>query len=135
MLGTDVYEWFYDHGFPGNAHLISGSGGTDLAGSLVCGDPTSPVYVGEIQMPALGMAIDILDSTLQEPRSIARTGEAGELVCRMPFPSQPVKFWGSDDNTRYRSSYFEMFGDRIWVQGDFVSMSPMTGGFTMLGRS
>ena len=40
-------------------HLASISGGTDLCGCLVAGDPTGPVYAGEIQRPALGMAIDV----------------------------------------------------------------------------
>lgn len=31
VLETDVCEWFYDHAFPPNVHLISSSGGTDLA--------------------------------------------------------------------------------------------------------
>jgi len=102
---------------------------------VVTGDPTSPVYAGEIQMPALGMAIDILASESETPVSVAATGQAGELVCRMPFPSQPVMFWGDNGNTRYKDAYFKRFGTSIWCQGDFVSMSPSTGGFVMLGRS
>ncbi|EXJ63370.1 acetoacetate-CoA ligase [Cladophialophora psammophila CBS 110553] len=135
VLQPDVCEWFHDRGFPSKVHLVSGSGGTDLAGSLVNGDPTSPEYAGEIQRPALGMAIDILDSESDKPISVAQKGQPGELVCRMPFPSQPVKFWGSDGNKRYEDSYFSRYGRGIWHQGDFVSMSPITGGFTMLGRS
>ena len=42
-----------------DVHLASISGGTDLCGCLVGGDPTGPVYAGEIQRPALGMAIDV----------------------------------------------------------------------------
>lgn len=101
---------------------------------VVCGDPTSPVYSGEIQAPALGMAIDILDCAKDQPVSIQRTGEPGELVCCQPFPSEPVEFWGKDGTTKYQRAYFERFGNTIWTQGDFVSSSPLTGGFTMLGR-
>ena len=49
-----VYEQVKD-----DVHLASISGGTDLCGCLVGGDPTGPVYAGEIQRPALGMAIDV----------------------------------------------------------------------------
>ncbi|KAJ9634875.1 hypothetical protein H2204_006109 [Knufia peltigerae] len=135
VLQPDVCEWFHKIGFPPRVHLISSSGGTDLAGSLVNGDPTSPEYCGEIQRASLGMAIDILDSEKDQPVSIAKTGQPGELVCRMPFPSQPVMFWGEKGDKRYEDSYFSRYGRGIWQQGDFVSMSPLTGGFVMLGRS
>ena len=62
------------------------SGGTDLCGCLVAGDPTGPVYRGEIQKPALGMKIEILNESGQE----ASVGEQGELVCANPFPSMPL---------------------------------------------
>jgi hypothetical protein len=32
VLSADVYEWFYKTGFPKATHLISMSGGTDIAG-------------------------------------------------------------------------------------------------------
>lgn len=81
------------------------------------------------------MAIDIVDSESPQPVSVMKTGLSGELVCRMPFPSQPVKFWGVDGAKRYEDSYFSRYGRNVWQQGDFVSMSPATGGFVMLGRS
>lgn len=31
VLGTDVCKWFYDNGFPKAVHLVSCSGGTDMA--------------------------------------------------------------------------------------------------------
>ncbi|OQV08827.1 hypothetical protein CLAIMM_13044 [Cladophialophora immunda] len=135
VLPAKVCEWFYDAGFPEHIHLVSGSGGTDMACSLVLGDPTGPLYSGEIQAPALGMAVDIFDMTKVYAVSIKGTGEPGELVCREPFPSQPVLFWGEKGMDKYRSAYFDRFGDKVWTQGDFVSSSPVTGGYTMLGRS
>jgi acetoacetyl-CoA synthetase len=102
---------------------------------VVNGDPTSSEYAGEIQRPALGMAIDVLDSESDEPISIGKSGKPGELTCRMPFPSQPVKFWGPGGDKRYEDAYFSRYGRSIWQQGDFVSMSLITGGFIMLGRS
>ncbi|EXJ71833.1 acetoacetate-CoA ligase [Cladophialophora psammophila CBS 110553] len=134
-LAADVCNWFYDEGFPAHIHLASTSGGTDLACSLVSGTPTLPVYSGEIQCESLGMAVDIADVTKAELHSIKSSGKPGELVCTMPFPSQPVMFWGSTGAKRYESSYFERFGRKVWNQGDFVQMSTDTGGFLMLGRS
>jgi acetoacetyl-CoA synthetase len=102
--------------------------------AVVTGDPTGPLYSGEIQAPALGMAVDILDSSKDFAVSIKDTGTPGELVCRQPFPSQPVKVWGADGMEKYQKAYFERFGNDVWTQGDFVSSSPATGGYTMLGR-
>jgi acetoacetyl-CoA synthetase len=81
------------------------------------------------------MATDIVNVNAEKPISIKNTGEPGELVCRKPFPSQPVKSWGVDGMKRYQSSYFERFGDDCWNQGDFVQMTTDPKGFLMLGRS
>ena len=101
---------------------------------MVNGDPTAPLYSGEIQAASIGMAVDILDSTESSPVSIKDTGKPGELVCRQPFPSQPVAFWGQDGEIKYQKAYFERFGNSVWTQGDFVSSSALTGGYNMLGR-
>lgn len=81
------------------------------------------------------MAVDVLDSAASDPISVKHTDEPGELVCRQPFPSQPVHFWGTEGDEQYRMAYFERFGPGIWNQGDFMSVSTRTGGYTMLGRS
>ena len=47
-LNAAGFEWVYEH-FATDAHLASISGGTDLCGCFVGGDPTRPVYSGEIQ--------------------------------------------------------------------------------------
>ncbi|RMJ04805.1 hypothetical protein BHE90_015266 [Fusarium euwallaceae] len=103
--------------------------------TVVTGNPTLPLYAGEIQCETLGMATDITDADALEPISVKKIGRAGELTCGRPFPSQPVCFWGDDDMSRYKSSYFEKYGNKKWCQGDFIQMNPETGGFLMLGRS
>jgi acetoacetyl-CoA synthetase len=110
-------------------HVASMSGGTDLCGCLVTGDPTSPVYVGEIQRPTLGLAIDVVDDT----GASCAPGVAGELVCRTPFPSMPLRFWGDPDRSRYRAAYFDEFAG-MWHQGDFAEWTEH-GGIVMHGRS
>ncbi|KAF5239053.1 hypothetical protein FANTH_10100 [Fusarium anthophilum] len=125
-LPASQYEWFYKIGFHPHTHLISMCGGTDLLGCL---------YAGEIQAKALGMAVDVLDGTRDEPVSVANQGLEGELVCRQPFPSQPIGFYGSDGPRRYQKAYFERYGDSIWQQGDFVRIVPDTKGIIIYGRS
>ena len=110
-------------------HLASISGGTDLCGCLVGGDPTLRVHAGQIQGPVLGQAMDVFD----EEGSPAPIGQQGELVCTAPFPSMPLGFWNDPDGDRYRSAYFERF-DGAWHQGDFAERTP-EGGFIIHGRS
>ncbi|MGI9605442.1 MAG: acetoacetate--CoA ligase [Acidimicrobiales bacterium] len=112
-----------------DVHLSSMSGGTDLCGCLVAGDPTSPVYAGEIQAPGIGLDIAVFDDH-GEPVS---QGEQGELVCRNPFPSIPIRFVDDPDNNRFDSSYFDRF-EGAWHQGDFAEWSD-GGGMVISGRS
>ncbi|KAH7385687.1 acetoacetyl-synthase [Pyrenochaeta sp. MPI-SDFR-AT-0127] len=135
VLSTELYEWFYREAFPPQAQLISMSGGTDIAGSFVGGTAILPVYAGEIQVKALGMAVDIMDAERKKPISIERSGSVGELVCIKPFPSQPLAFLGQDGMEKYRTSYFTRYGSKIWCQGDLVQRFLDTGGIAMLGRS
>ncbi|MCI0636076.1 MAG: acetoacetate--CoA ligase, partial [Actinobacteria bacterium] len=129
-LVAESFERVYEH-IKGDLLLASLSGGTDLCGCLVGGDPTGPVWAGEIQRPALGMAIDVFDEDGRSLRS--QPGARGELVCTAPFPSMPLHFVGDEDGTRYRSAYFDRF-DGVWAQGDFASWTEH-GGMVIHGRS
>ncbi len=112
-----------------DVHLASISGGTDLCGCLVAGDPTSPVHAGEIQRPGLGMDIDVVDET---GRSLP-AGVRGELVCRSPFPSMPLGFHADPGDARYRAAYFERIPG-VWHQGDYAEWTEH-GGVVIHGRS
>ncbi len=111
-----------------DVHLASICGGTDLCGSLIAGDPTSPVWRGEIQRPALGVAVDVFDEDAG-PLGF----DKGELVCTEAFPSMPLGFWNDPDGEKYRKAYFEKFPN-VWRQGDFVSWT-CHGGLVVYGRS
>jgi acetoacetyl-CoA synthetase len=126
------FEWVYADVKP-DVHLASISGGTDLCGCLVGGDPTSPVYRGELQRPALGLDTDV---AADDGSSLRRSpGVAGELVCRTPFPSMPLGFWGDADGVRYHAAYFERFPTLdVWAHGDFASWTEH-GGMVIHGRS
>lgn len=100
----------------------------DLCGCFVAGDPTLPVYGGEIQGPALGMAMAVLDESGQ-----AVDSTPGELVCTKPFPSMPLRFWGEDGDARYQEAYYSQHKG-VWTQGDYA-LTTRRGGFVILGRS
>ncbi|KAJ5325328.1 uncharacterized protein N7506_008430 [Penicillium brevicompactum] len=130
-LGEDQYHWFY-RAFPSRVHLTSVTGGTDLVTSWVGTDPAGPVYPGEIQLPMLGQDVDIADPLTGE--SVKHTGKHGEFVCRQPFPSMPVFFWGDQSGAKYKSTYFDKF-ENCWAQHDWASYNPQTKGWQIHGRS
>jgi acetoacetyl-CoA synthetase len=126
-LAASGYDWVASEVSPSVA-VASIAGGTDLCGCLVLGVHTEPVVRGEIQGPALGLDVTVL----RADGSDAEVGEDGELVCRTPFPTVPLRFWGDDDGSRRHSAYFDRFPD-VWAHGDYARRTP-SGGFEILGR-
>ncbi|MFK5980295.1 MAG: acetoacetate--CoA ligase [Rhizobiaceae bacterium] len=126
-LAPENYDFVYSHISP-NVHLASISGGTDIAACFVGGDPTKPVYKGEIQASGLGMATEVWNDE-GEPVQL----EKGELVCVKPFPSMPIGFWNDLDGSKYHDAYFARF-DNIWCHGDFAEWTEH-GGMVIHGRS
>jgi acetoacetyl-CoA synthetase len=126
-LAPDSFEYVY-RAIKSDLHLASISGGTDIVSCFVLGDPTSPVWKGEIQAPGLGMAMDVFSADGQ-PLAEGK----GELVCTKPFVSMPVKFWNDPDGRKYRAAYFERFPG-VWHHGDFAEWT-RHGGMIIHGRS
>jgi acetoacetyl-CoA synthetase len=110
-LPAESFQWAYDN--LAEVRLSSITGGTDIMGCFALGNPTLPVYVGEIQSAGLGMALQFYDDG---GAPIARG--KGELVCTRPFPSMPIGFLNDPDGTRYRAAYFERFPG-VWHHGDY----------------
>jgi acetoacetyl-CoA synthetase len=126
-LAPESFDYVY-RSIKQNVHLASISGGTDIVSCFVLGDPTRPVWRGEIQGPGLGMAVDVWNDT---GRPLARG--RGELVCTQPFPSMPVRFWNDPDGRKYRAAYFERFPG-VWHHGDYAEWTEH-GGIVIHGRS
>jgi acetoacetyl-CoA synthetase len=108
--------------------LSSISGGTDICGCFVLGNPILPVWRGEIQCRALGLKVEVFD---EQGRSVER--QKGELVCTRPFPSLPVGFWNDPSGEKYRAAYFERFPG-VWTHGDWCEITAH-GGMIIYGRS
>lgn len=126
-LAAHSYDFVYEHIAP-RIRLASISGGTDIVSCFALGDPTGAVYRGELQMRGLGMAVDVFNAEGQPVRE-----EAGELVCRAPFPSMPIAFWNDVDHKLYRAAYFEHF-DNVWRHGDWAEITNHDG-LIIHGRS
>jgi len=126
-LSKDGFKYIYNK-IKKDVHLSSISGGTDIVSCFVLGNLFQPVYAGEIQNKGLGMDVDIFN---EKGLSIQNT--KGELVCKKPFPSMPVKFWNDDGDRKYKSAYFEKYKN-VWHHGDFAKITN-NGGFIIFGRS
>jgi len=126
-LSKDGFKYIYNN-IKEDVHLASISGGTDIVSCFVLGNLFQPVYAGEIQNKGLGMDVDIFNEKGFSIKNIK-----GELVCKKPFPSMPVKFWNDDGDKKYKSAYFEKYKN-VWHHGDFAKTT-VNEGFIILGRS
>ncbi|WP_172581433.1 acetoacetate--CoA ligase [Vibrio harveyi] len=126
VLYPEQFDYVYQH-IKQDLHLASISGGTDICGCFVLGNPISPVYRGECQYAGLGIDVQVFDSQGQSVN-----GQRGELVCTNSMPNFPVGFW-NDTGERYHNAYWDKFDD-IWHHGDDVERSAK-GGFVFYGRS
>ena len=126
-LSKDGFRYIYNN-IKEDVHLASISGGTDIVSCFVLGNLFQPVYAGEIQNKGLGMDVDIFDE-----KGFSKKNVKGELVCKKPFPSMPVKFWNDDGDKKYKSAYFEKYKN-VWHHGDFAKITNK-GGFIIFGRS
>ncbi|MDO5740184.1 MAG: acetoacetate--CoA ligase [Ornithinimicrobium sp.] len=125
-LTDDNFDWVYGE-VKSELMLASISGGTEILGCFVLGNPLLSVHSGEIQGPALGMAVAALDE-----RQVPVLGRPGDLVCTEPFPSMPLTFWGENGDERYRQAYFST-KDEVWYHGDLAEFRPT--GVVISGRT
>ncbi len=104
------------------------SGGTDVAAAFFAGNRELPAHPGKLQCRHLGAAVEAWDDAGK-----SLLGQVGELVVTRPFPSMPLYFWGDEDGSRYRASYFNAWPG-IWRHGDWLQIDP-DGACTITGRS
>src|SRR3954470_3726888 len=94
ILYPQQFDWIVEH--VKRVPVQSISGGTDILGCFVLGNPLLPVYRGQAQCRSLGLDV----------RSLPPTAKIGELICANPFPSRPIGFYGETSNERYHDAYF-----------------------------
>jgi acetoacetyl-CoA synthetase len=127
ILRDRQYDWVHTH--VGELPLQSISGGTDILGCFVLGNPNLPVYRGESQ--CVGLGLDVRAHRTERCTGLAP--EVGELVCGIPFPSRPLGFLGDESGERFAEAYFSQ-NEGFWTHGDFLEITPR-GGARILGRS
>ena len=122
ILFPRQYDWISQH--VKSLPVQSISGGTDIIGCFVLGNPNRPVYRGQAQCRSLGMDVAAL------PEGDRRIGE---LICANPFPSRPLGFYGDETGDRFHQAYFSK-NPGVWTHGDLIEFTPQ-GGAIMHGRS
>ena len=108
--------------------VASLSGGTDIVGCFIGGNPMSVVRRGEIQGPILGMDVHVYDDDGNSLKN-----EKGELVCIQSFPTMPLFFWNDENNEKYHNAYFSKYPN-VWCHGDYIAKTE-NNGFIIFGRS
>jgi acetyl-CoA synthetase len=122
----DPYRWLFEKVGGGRCPIINCSGGTEVGACFLSPTPAIPIKECSLGGPALGMAMDVVDT---EGRPLR--GEVGELVCRRPFPGMTRGFWR--DPERYLDTYWRRLPG-IWVHGDWASVDE-DGYWFLHGRS
>ena len=126
-LSNDGFKYIYEN-IKKNVHLSSISGGTDIVSCFVLGNLYQPVILGEIQNKGLGMNVDVFNEKGESLKN-----KKGELVCKNPFPSMPLKFWNDKNDIKFKKAYFNNFLN-TWYHGDYAEIKK-GGGFIIHGRS
>jgi acetoacetyl-CoA synthetase len=127
-LSAEGFKYVYQS-IKKDLHFNSLSGGTEINGCFAIGNPTLPVYAGELQGPGLGMKMKCYDE-----KSKPVVDQTGELVCEAPAPSMPLYFWNDARGEKYREAYFNVYPN-VWRHGDYIKVHSDTGGITFFGRS
>ncbi len=130
-LLPEQFDYVYSK-IKNEVQLSSISGGTDILGCFMLGNPMKPVYRGEIQCLGLGMDVCAFDDRGQKVTNIE-----GELVCMSTFPTRPIYFLNDQDSVKINAAYFDKYRENnlnVWYHGDFIKITD-NGGVLVFGRS
>ena len=119
-------DWVWNH--VKRLAIQSISGGTDIVGCFVLGNPAVDAYNAECQSRSLGLDV----RALRHDASPEQEG-VGELICANPFPSRPVGLLHDADGSKFHAAYFAA-NPGVWTHGDLIEFTP-EGSARMHGRS
>ena len=122
----DPWWWLFEKVGNGRIPIINYSGGTEISGGILMGNPLLPLKPCSFAAPCPGIAADVVDENGNAVRNAV-----GELVIRMPWIGMARGFWR--DNDRYLETYWSRF-ENVWVHGDWALRDEDDHWF-ILGRS
>lgn len=122
----DPWMWLFEKVGDGKRPIINYSGGTEISGGIVMGNPILPLKPCAFSAPCPGIAADVFDEVGNSVRN-----QVGELVIKAPWIGMTRGFW--KDPARYEETYWSRWPD-VWVHGDFAAVDG-DGMWYILGRS
>lgn len=123
----EPWRWLFEKIGNSRLPIINCSGGTEISGGILMGNPLLPQKPCSFPAPCPGMNVDILD----ENGKSVEFGKVGELVIKDTWIGMARGFWEEDE--RYLKTYWSKFKKK-WVHGDFT-MRDEDGHWYILGRS
>lgn len=122
----DPWMWLFEKVGKKKIPIINYSGGTEISGGIVMGNPLLPLKACAFSGPCPGIAADIFDDDGKPVRD-----KVGELVIKAPWIGMTRGFWKNPE--RYENTYWSRW-ENIWVHGDFAAIDS-DGLWYILGRS
>lgn len=122
----DPWHWLFDKVGKKKVPIINYSGGTEISGGILMGNPLLPIKPCSFPAPCPGIAADVIDDKGNSVRN-----SVGELVIRNTWIGQACGFW--KDPERYLDTYWSRIPG-IWVHGDWAMIDD-DGSWYILGRS
>lgn len=122
----DPWWWLFEKVGQRRVPIINYSGGTEISGGILMGNPLLPLKPCSFPAPCPGIAADVVN---EEGHSVR--GSVGELVIRQPWIGMARGFW--NDPQRYIETYWSRWPN-IWAHGDWARLDD-DGHWYILGRS
>lgn len=122
----DPWMWLFEKVGRSSLPIINYSGGTEISGGILMGNPILPLKACAFSGPCPGIAADVFDENGNSVRN-----QVGELVIKSPWIGMTRGFW--KDPARYLQTYWSRW-ENVWVHGDFAAVDS-DGLWYILGRS
>lgn len=122
----DPWMWLFEKVGGGRIPIINYSGGTEISGGIVMGNPLMPLKPCAFSAACPGMDADVVNENGEPIRNAV-----GELVIKAPWIGMTRGFW--KDKRRYLDTYWLRW-ENVWVHGDFAAIDS-DGLWYILGRS
>ncbi len=123
----DPWWWLFETVGECRVPIINYSGGTEISGGILMGNPLLPIKPCSFPAPCPGIAADVVDDSGHP----VTTGAVGELVIRKPWIGMARGFL--HDPRRYLETYWSRWPE-IWAHGDWAKRDA-DGHWYILGRS